>query len=130
LHSHIKLTASSYMTKNLRISSYIRKPYVIYDFATAPFWISLNMKIFYTFYWCKSSTQGTHFCYFLARKKKEEMWQAMEIMTFVKMKLERRTLSFFVHLFGCVKSINQVGKCAFNSSLTAFNCCYFYLFVR
>ncbi len=37
-------TASSYMTKDLRISSYIRKPYLIYDFATAPFWISLFMR--------------------------------------------------------------------------------------
>jgi hypothetical protein len=30
-------TASSYMDKYLRISSYIRKPFLIYDFATAPF---------------------------------------------------------------------------------------------
>jgi hypothetical protein len=29
--------ASSYMIKYLRISSYIRKPFLIYDFATAPF---------------------------------------------------------------------------------------------
>ncbi len=36
LQSHILLTASSYMTKYLRISSYIRKPFLIYDFATAP----------------------------------------------------------------------------------------------
>ncbi len=42
LQSHIWLTASSYMEKYLRISSYIRKP--IYDFATAPLWISLHMK--------------------------------------------------------------------------------------
>jgi hypothetical protein len=35
---------SSYMTKYLRISSYIRKPFLIYDFATAPFWISLFMR--------------------------------------------------------------------------------------
>ncbi len=38
--SHIWLTAFSYMVKYLRISSYIRKPFLIYDFATAPFWIS------------------------------------------------------------------------------------------
>ncbi len=38
LQSHIWLTASSYMTKYLRISSYIRKPFLIYDLATAPFW--------------------------------------------------------------------------------------------
>jgi hypothetical protein len=37
LLSHIRLTASSYMTKNLRISSYVRKPFLTYDFATAPF---------------------------------------------------------------------------------------------
>ncbi len=35
---HMQITASSYMTKYLRISSYIRirKPFPIYDFATAP----------------------------------------------------------------------------------------------
>ncbi len=42
LQSHIWLTASSYMGKYLRISSYIRKPFLIYDFATAPLWISLQ----------------------------------------------------------------------------------------
>ncbi len=36
LQSHILLTASSYMGKFLRISSYIRKPFLVYDFATAP----------------------------------------------------------------------------------------------
>ncbi len=44
LQSHIWLTASSYMScmgKYLRISSYIRKPFLIYDFATIPLWISL-----------------------------------------------------------------------------------------
>jgi hypothetical protein len=30
------ITASSYMGKYLRISSFIRKPFLIYDFATAP----------------------------------------------------------------------------------------------
>ncbi len=49
--SYIWLTASSsYMVKNLRISSYIRKPFLIYDFATDPIWISLYMrKIFFSF---------------------------------------------------------------------------------
>jgi hypothetical protein len=32
------------MSKDLRISLYIRKPFLIYDFATAPFWISLYMR--------------------------------------------------------------------------------------
>ncbi len=50
LQSHIWLTASSYMEKYLRISSYIMKPFLIYDFATAPLWISLNMrKILFSF---------------------------------------------------------------------------------
>ncbi len=41
------------MGKYLRISSYIRKPFLIYDFATAPLWISLYMrKFFYIFYQC------------------------------------------------------------------------------
>ncbi len=38
----------------LRISSYIRKPFLIYDFATAPIWISLYIqymrKIFFSFF--------------------------------------------------------------------------------
>ncbi len=40
LQSHIWLTASSYIGKYLPISSYIRKPFLIYDFVTAPLWIS------------------------------------------------------------------------------------------
>jgi hypothetical protein len=44
LQSHIWLTASSYIGKYLRISSYIMKPFLIYDFATAPLWISLYMR--------------------------------------------------------------------------------------
>ncbi len=41
------------MGKYLRISSYIRKPFLIYDFATAPLWISLYMrKIWFSFYQC------------------------------------------------------------------------------
>jgi hypothetical protein len=35
--SHIWLTASSHMVKYLRISSYIRKSFLIYDFATDQF---------------------------------------------------------------------------------------------
>ncbi len=44
LQSHIWLTASSYMTKYLRISSFNRKPFLIYDFATSPLRISLYMR--------------------------------------------------------------------------------------
>ena len=44
LQSHIGLTASSYMAKYLCISSYIKKPFILYDFPTAPFWISLYMR--------------------------------------------------------------------------------------
>ena len=41
------------MTKYLRISSYIRKPFLKYDYATDPIWISLYMrKIFFSFYQC------------------------------------------------------------------------------
>ncbi len=43
VQSHIWLTASSYIVKYLRISSYIRKPFLIYDFAPDPIWISLYM---------------------------------------------------------------------------------------
>jgi hypothetical protein len=32
------------MGKYFRISSYIRKPFLIYDFASAPLWISLYMR--------------------------------------------------------------------------------------
>ncbi len=41
---HIWPTASSYITKYLRFSSYIRKPYLIYDFAPDPICISLSMR--------------------------------------------------------------------------------------
>ncbi len=43
LQSHMT-NASSYMVKYLRISSYIRKPFLLYDFATAPIWISYYMR--------------------------------------------------------------------------------------
>jgi hypothetical protein len=37
---------------NLRISSYIGKPFLIHDFAAAPFWISLYVrKILFTFFY-------------------------------------------------------------------------------
>ncbi len=53
LQCYIWLTASSYMVKYLRISSYIRKPFLKYDFATAPFGISVyTRKIFFSFYQC------------------------------------------------------------------------------
>ncbi len=55
LQSHKWLTASSYMGKYLRISSYIRMPFLIYDFATTPLWISLHRrKLLFSFlsvYW-------------------------------------------------------------------------------
>ncbi len=64
LQSHIWLTASSYMGKSLRISSYIRKPFLIYNFATAPLWISLYIrKILFYFL----SVQG----YFFRRANKQ-----------------------------------------------------------
>ncbi len=44
MQSHIWLTATSFMGKNLRISSFIREPFLIYDFAPDPIWISLYMK--------------------------------------------------------------------------------------
>ncbi len=52
LQSHIWLTASSYIGKYLRISSYIRKPFLKYDFATAPLWISWWGKFYFLFYQC------------------------------------------------------------------------------
>ncbi len=59
LQSHIWLTASSYMGKYLRISSYIRKPFFIYDFATAPLSISLYMrKILFSFFISVGYTVG------------------------------------------------------------------------
>ncbi len=41
VQSYVWLTASSYMVKYLRISSYIGKPFHINDFAPDPIWISL-----------------------------------------------------------------------------------------
>ncbi len=50
VQSHVWLTGSPNMTKYLHISSYIRKLFLIYDFAPGPFWISLFMsKIFFSF---------------------------------------------------------------------------------
>ena len=50
LQSRIWLTVFSYMSKNLLISSYFRKPFLIYDFANAPLWISLyNEENFFFF---------------------------------------------------------------------------------
>ncbi len=42
--SHIWLKASSYIVKYLRISSYIRKPILIYEFTTDTIWISVYMR--------------------------------------------------------------------------------------
>ncbi len=40
-----------YMVKYLRISSYTKKPLLVYDFVTAPLWISLYMrKIWFPFF--------------------------------------------------------------------------------
>ncbi len=53
LQSHIWLTASSHIFKCLRISSYIRKSFLTYDFATDPICIFLYMKkILFLFYQC------------------------------------------------------------------------------
>ncbi len=57
--SHISLTASSYMVKYLHISSYIRKSFLIYDFATDPIWISLyKRKIYFYFFISVDDTNG------------------------------------------------------------------------
>ncbi len=54
LQSHIWLTASSYIGKYLRISSYIRKPFLIYYFATAPTeFLYIWGKFDFLFYQCK-----------------------------------------------------------------------------
>ncbi len=50
LQSHIRGRAFLYMRKCENISPYMRRPLVIYDFATAPLWISLYMrKIWFSF---------------------------------------------------------------------------------
>ena len=41
---------------NLRVSSYIMKPFLIYDFASDPIWISVYMRIFFLFYQCNYLT--------------------------------------------------------------------------
>ncbi len=46
--SYMTITAASYMRKYLRISSYVRKPYLIHDFATAPHSLYMR-KILFTF---------------------------------------------------------------------------------
>ncbi len=56
LQSHIWLMASSYMVKYLGISSY-GKPFLIYEFTTARFWISLYIwgQFYFIFYQCTVS---------------------------------------------------------------------------
>ena len=66
------------MVKYLRISSYIRKPFLIYDFATAPLWISLYMrKILFNFYQCTRITKMPQlivFLYFTCRANNEHLF--------------------------------------------------------
>ena len=53
LRSHIRLTASSYMGKYLLISSYIRKPFLIYDFQPLHSEIPcIEGKFYFIFYQC------------------------------------------------------------------------------
>ncbi len=69
--------AKSYMTNGLliygeivylRISSYIRKPFLIYDFATAPLWISLYMrKIWFSFLTVHASSEHSRIFSLLSR---------------------------------------------------------------
>ncbi len=64
LQSHIWLTASSYMGKYFGISSYIRKPFLIYEFATAPLWISLYIrKVWFSFLSVYACTKTVHCSY-------------------------------------------------------------------
>ncbi len=50
LQSHIWGTASWYIRKCANFSPYLRRPFVIYDIANAPFWIFLYMrKILFSF---------------------------------------------------------------------------------
>ncbi len=65
LQSHICGRASSYMGKYLRISSYMRKPFLKNDFATAPLWIFFYMSniwfsFFLSVYGSESGISGPH----------------------------------------------------------------------
>ncbi len=62
LQSHIWLMASSYMTKYLRISLKIRKPFLIFDFATDPIWISLYIRISFFLSVCRLIRRIFFFC--------------------------------------------------------------------
>ncbi len=86
--SYIWLTASSYFLKYLRNSSYtvLGSPFLIYDFAPDPVWISLYMsKIFNLFYQCKLKLQVAHYlalnrCYgfnlsWVKRKSSKAVWK-------------------------------------------------------
>jgi hypothetical protein len=76
MQSHIWLTVSSYIGKILRISSYIRKAFLIYDFAPDPIWISLYMrKFFFHFYQCTLYIIWTqHAGYLHIRCKKDSLF--------------------------------------------------------
>ncbi len=62
------------MRKRANISPYMRRPLVIYDFATAPFWISLYMRknLFYflsvywiLYFWDFFGSEGTYLRYIM-----------------------------------------------------------------
>ncbi len=76
--SYIWLTASSYMVKYLRISSYcIRKPFLIYDFAPDPIWISLyTRKICFIFYQCILSL-SLHIAWRFNRQSARPVWRPL-----------------------------------------------------
>ncbi len=64
LQSHVWGRASSYMRKCVNISPYMRRPLVIYDFATAPLRISLYMnKWFLLQVYASSSPSGIARCW-------------------------------------------------------------------
>ncbi len=107
-HTSIWLTASSNIVKYLRISSYIRTPFLIYDFATTPFWNSLKVwgKFYFLFY----------------RAAQYQCWSIRQNYAELKKKFKRlySVYSTCDILFSCpLKTQNATKLCKVN--------CFFYI---
>ncbi len=114
LQSYIWLTASSYMGKNLRISSYIRKSFLIYDFATAPLWIALYMrKTLFSFLSVKFEL-----CYFWSQTRTKRQKKLTNLFYFISAlagsiltkKSNHCTVMYIVHMYIFVNLIVQSKK--------------------
>jgi len=83
LQSHLWVIASSYMVKYLRIASY-RKPFLIYEISTAPYWISLYLwKILFSFLSVQSERKSRPL------RKRQSPWEGNLLIFFISFWLQK-----------------------------------------